>query len=392
MNEEALRSSPVGRPVPISGHDGRFCEDYDYWAYVPNPLPALVDLSPPTWQFVADAMLNLGRLDQAGRQVPNPLLLRRPTLRREAQSTSALEGTYAPLSEVLEVDPDDLDPTPRSPELREVLNYVRAAEHAYAVVRERGISTGLLCELHRILVAGTAADGSMAGAVRTHQVVIGSPGGRVTEARFVPPPPGLDLEIGIRDWVDWVEGPSQLPVVIRAALAHYQFEALHPFNDGNGRIGRLLIVLQLLRDGVLHEPLLTVSPWFESRRREYHDRLRAVSETGTWDEWVAFFAEGVAAQAASTTEKVSQLLIYQEQTRSLARDRGIRGVAIDVIEGLIARPILTSGWVAAVHGVSRQAAINAIGRLVDAGILRETTGGSYGRVFAAEPVIQILER
>jgi len=129
MDEVALRSSPVGQLVPISGHDGRFGEDYDHWAFVPDPLPTLVDLSPATWRLVGDAMLSLGRLDQAGRQVPNPALLRRPTLRREAQSTSALEGTYAPLSEVLEADPDDLHPTPRSPELREVLNYVRAAEH-----------------------------------------------------------------------------------------------------------------------------------------------------------------------------------------------------------------------------------------------------------------------
>ena len=114
--------------------------------------------------------------------------------------------------------------------------------------------------------------------------------------------------------------------------------------------------------------------------------MRGVSETGAWDDWVAFFAEGVAAQAASTTEKVSQLLAYQDETRSLARQRGLRGLAIDVIDGLIARPIITSGWVADVHDVSRQAAINAIARLVDAGILAETTGRSYGRVFAAEPV------
>ncbi len=392
MDEAALRSSPVGRLVPITGHDGRFGEDYDHWAFVPDPLPAAVELSPTTWNLVGDAMLNLGRLDQAGRQVPNPALLRRPTLRREAQSTSALEGTYAPLSEVLEVDADDLHRSPRSPELREVLNYVRAAEHAYAVVRVRGISMGLLSELHGLLVAGTGADGSMAGRVRGHQVVIGPPGSRVTDARFVPPPPGPDLEIALRDWVGWVQGASQMPVVVRAALAHYQFEALHPFNDGNGRIGRLVIVLQLLRDGVLHEPLLTLSPWFEARRRDYQDRLRGVSETGAWDGWVAFFAEGVAAQAASTTETMSQLLAYQDETRALARQRGLRGLAIDVIDGLIARPVITSGWVANVHGVSRQAAINAIARLVDAGVLAETTGRSYGRVFAAERVIRILER
>jgi Fic family protein len=382
----------VGRLVAIRGHDARFGADYEHWAFMPDPLPMVIELSPATWRAVSDAMFSLGRLDQAGRQVPDPALLRRPTLRREAQSTSALEGTYAPLSEVLEVDPDDFQAPARTPELREVLNYVRAAEHAYAIVPERGISFGLLGELHQLLVSGTAADGAMAGKVRDHQVVIGSPGGRVTEAQFVPPPPGPALEVALRGWADWVNGPSTLPAVVRAALAHYQFEALHPFNDGNGRIGRLLIVLQLLRENVIHEPLLTVSPWFETRRREYQDRLRRVSETGDWDDWVAFFAEGVATQADSTTEQVRQLLAYQEETRALARQQGLRGLAVDLIDGLIARPLLATGWVASVHGVSRQAATTAIARLVAAGILRETTGRRYGRVFAADEVIRILER
>nr|MDQ6910942.1 Fic family protein [Actinomycetota bacterium] len=265
-------------------------------------------------------------------------------------------------------------------------------EHAYAIVPERGISFGLVGELHQLLVSGTAADGARAGKVRDHQVVIGSPGGRVTEAQFVPPPPGPAFEVALRGWADWVNGPSTLPAVVRAALAHYQFEALHPFNDGNGRIGRLLIVLQLLRENVIHEPLLTVSPWFEARRREYQDRLRRVSETGGWDDWVAFFSEGIATQAESTTEKVRQLLAYQEETRALARQQGLRGLAVDLIDGLIARPFLTTGWVANAHDVSRQAATTAIARLVDAGILRETTGRSYGRVFAADEVVRILER
>lgn len=232
----------------------------------------------------------------------------------------------------------------------------------------------------------------MAGRVRDHQVVIGPRGGRVGDARFVPPPPGPELDIALRDWVRWVEAPSELPVVVRAALAHYQFEALHPFNDGNGRIGRLIIVLQLLADGVLHEPLLTVSPWFEARRREYQDHLGRTSETGDWDAWVAFFAEGVAAQAAATTDKVSRLLAYQDETRARAREQGLRGLAVNLVDGLIARPIITSGWVADAHGVSRQAAITALARLVEAGVLRETTGRSYGRVFAADDVVRILER
>ena len=139
---------------------------------------------------------------------------------------------------------------------------------------------------------------------------------------------------------------------------------------------------------------LDICSWASSvaGRPGNQDQLRLVSETSAWDDWVAFFAEGVAAQAASATDKVSQLLAYQEETRSLARQRGLRGLAIDLVEGLIARPIITTGWVAPAHGVSRQAAITAVARLVEAGILRETTGRSYGRVFAADAVIRILER
>jgi Fic family protein len=195
----------------------------------------------------------------------------------------------------------------------------------------------------------------------------------------------------LRDWVSWVGEPSELNVVVRAALAHYQFETLHPFHDGNGRIGRLLIVLQLLRAGVFREPLLTVSPWFESRRRDYQDHLQQLSETGDWDEWVAFFAEGVREQAASTADKVSRLLAYQETTMRTARGEGLRGLALDLVESLIGRPVLTISTVAEIHAVTRQAASAAVGRLVDLKILRETTGGNYARVFAADEVVGILE-
>jgi Fic family protein len=231
----------------------------------------------------------------------------------------------------------------------------------------------------------------MAGAVRTHQAVIGGARTPLTQARFVPPPPGPDLVEALRDWVSWVEEPSELNVMVKAALAHYQFEALHPFHDGNGRIGRLLIVLQLLRAGVFREPLLTVSPWFESRRRDYQDHLQRLSETGDWDAWVAFFAEGVREQATSTAEKVSRLLAYQESTVRTARDHGLRGLALDLVENLIGRPVLTISTVAGIHTVTWPAAATAVARLVDLNILRETTGGNYGRVFAADEVIRILE-
>ena len=390
MLVERFRDSPVGRLVEIRGHDARFGEDYEHWAFVPEPLPDTVEFSPRTWSLISDAMLALGRLDQAGRQIPDSALLRRPTLRREAQSTSALEGTYAPLTEVLEADLDD--ETDLSPEITEILNYVRAAEHAFAWIAERPITQGLLRDLHRMLVRGTASDGPEAGSVRSIQVVIAPSNTRVTEARFVPPPPGSDLEAGLRSWVAWVnERHVDLPLVVQAALAHYQFETLHPFNDGNGRIGRLLIVLQLLQAKVLGEPLLTVSPWFEARRRDYQDELQRVSETGDLDRWVAFFSEAVRAQSNSTALKIERLLECQERARALVRDHRLRGIAAVLAEDLIGHPVVTVPRTAKNYGVSYPAANTAIGRLVDLGLLRETTGGRYGRVFAAEEIVRILE-
>lgn len=392
MDSVRLQNSPAGRLVPISGTDARFGHvRYDHWAFVPNPLPTEVELGPSTWRTITDASVSLGRLDQAGRQLPEPRLLRRPTLRREAQSTSALEGTYAPLTEVLGADLDDGPALGRSTELAEVLNYVRAAEFAYAAVGDRPVTTMLLFDIHRLLVAGTAADGPLAGRVRDHQVVIGAHGQRIESARFIPPPPGHDLEIGLRQWTDWIEADIQLPALARAALAHYQFETLHPFNDGNGRIGRLVIVLQLLRAGVLHDALLTVSPWFEARRREYQDQLQRMSETGDWDTWVTFFCEGVGAQADATALKVTRLLTFQDHVHRTARRAGLRGTALDVADDIIARPVFSVAQVAAERKVSRQTATTAVNRLVEAGVVQEATGRAYDRIFIARDVVRILE-
>ena len=389
-----FQAAAPGQVVPIRGHDPRFGEDYDHWAFCPDPLPVDIQLSQATWQLVGEGMLALGRLDQAGCQVPDAFVLRRGLVRREAQSTSALEGTVAPLEDVLEADPDDFDEDGQTAEVSEVLNYVRAAEYAYAWVGgDLPISLTLLLDVHNALVRSTKADGPQAGKIRTQQVVIGPPSTRVQDARFVPMPPGADLEASVRDLMTWIESrtPSQ-NVLVSAAMAHYQFETLHPFNDGNGRIGRLIIVLQLLRSGTLREALLTVSPWFEARRREYQDQLQRLGETGNWDAWVGFFATGIRSQAESTSKKVSDLLAYRDEVRALARSQGLRGVAIDIIETLITRPVFSISSIADVHRpITPQAVGAAVRRLVDQGVLVETTGAKYGRVFASPRVLSILQ-
>ena len=202
-------------------------------------------------------------------------------MQREAQSTSALEGTYAPLEAVLTADEE----SPRTPELMEVLNYVRMANAGFKEVSDgRPISVAFLSSMQGILMRGTPLQ-AQSGRVREGQVVIGrradAPIGGlpVHASRFVPSPGGLSLEASLRDLADWMQADhaGEIDPVVAAAMAHYQFETLHPFRDGNGRLGRFLIVLQLLHSGVLSEPTLTVSPWFEARRAEYYDRLLAVS-------------------------------------------------------------------------------------------------------------------
>ena len=390
MDIELVRGSPIGTVVPISGFDQRTGDEYTHWAYVPDPLPATLDLTAATWTTVARAEAALARLDEAARQLPEPSLLRRPSLRREAQSTSALEGTFAPLEDVLVPEVDERETLPA--EVRENLNYVVAAEEGFRWVADRPLTRGLLGNLQRLLVHGTAGEHSDAGGLRDRQVVIGAPGSRVVDARFVPPPPGDQLDAGVDQWLAWVGTPPEdLSPVVRAALAHYQFETLHPFSDGNGRIGRLLIVLQLMRDSVLQEPILVVSPWFEARRAAYQDGLLALTVSGEWDAWVSFFASGVAAGAESTRQSIEDLLAWRDEAIATVRRARSSGVPERLAGELIGAPVLMAGQVAARHGITHQGAMNALRRLSFLGLLEETERRGR-RVFVATAVIRILTR
>jgi len=382
-------SSPIGTLVPITGYDRRNDEHYEHYAFVPEPLPDSIDLEPETWLAVTEAVQALGRLDQAGRHLPNPRLVVRPQIRKEAQATSALEGTYAAFSDVLEAE---LEPSDQSPEVAEVLNYVATAELAFDWIRERRLSLDMVCSLQARLVQGTRSDNQDAGRVRTGQVVIGPERTRVSKARFVPSPPGDLLVGGFRSWEEWVNSTHQeLPIIASLALAHYQFETLHPFSDGNGRIGRLVIVLQLMQDNHLSEPLLTISPWLEQRRRDYQEHLAITSQTGDFDLWIRFFAAGVRAQADVGVSKIDRLSEHQTRIRELIQHHRIRGIGRDIAEDLIGNPIVTPTFAARHYGKSYPAANSGIQRLVDAGLLREATGRRYDRVFVSDDILKIIE-
>lgn len=392
-----LRGSPVGSVVPISGYDARFGESYEAEAFIPADLPDRVDLPSSVWMVVSEANAELGRLDAAARLVPNPHLLTRIATRREAIGTSALEGTYAELTELFaaEVLPLDEQETDLAPNVREVVNYARAADAAYGWISERPITLGMLASLQAEIVRGTESDGPEAGSIRDSQVFIGAKHRRVSGARFIPPPPGDQLRAMCERWISWLTAPepvSQIQLLARVAMAHYQFETLHPFTDGNGRVGRLVAVLQLLREGALRSPVLSVSPWLKDRADEYRDHLLAVSTTGDWGPWIEFFARAVAAESRSGHERIMRLLALREELGDVVRSALPRArLALEIADDLIAYPILSVSDAHRRYGRTNQANRNAIGALVDLGLLEPFGDARYDRLYWNRRVFQIID-
>lgn len=383
-----------GRLVSIRGSSPR--GDWEHKAFVPDPLDDHgPELAGATYRAVADARAALAALDNTARQLPDPTLFRWPALRREAQSTSALEGTSAPLVAVLEADED----SPSSVDMIEILNYVRMANHGFDWIGDdRPLTTSVVTELQKILMNGTQLESS-SGRLRDIQVAIGVREGveitapAIHAARFVPPPPGDELEAGMRALVDWIntDHRGDIDPVVAAAMAHYQFEALHPFRDGNGRVGRFLIVLHLMRQGVLVEPTLTVSPWFEARRADYYDHLLGVSTTRDWDGFVSFFARGLRAAADLTHRQLLALREVQEELRERVRQSRLRAeTAVALVDFAVSRPSFTVRQASQGLGVSYPRANELVGQLVDLGVFDVVHPNAYNRRFFAPSVIEVL--
>ena len=292
---------------------------------------------------------------------------------------------------------------PTNLDLREVLNYVRMGDTAFGWIEHGSpLTIGMLEELQAMLVRGTRNEGRDSGSLRTRQVVVGQgpdarPNGNpIFGARFIPSPPGLDLRANLQSLLDWINDEDvaeEIDPVIAAALAHYQFGALHPFHDGNGRIGRLIIVVQLLMQGVLLEPTLTVSPWFESRRSEYYDRLLAVSTDGLWDEYVRFFATGLEASAQTTHDRMIALVGVQRSMKDRIRQSTLRAdTAHTLVDFAIAQTSFTVRAVERNLEISYGRANSLVQQLVQLGVLAPvpTRSGSASRRFFAPEAFDVL--
>lgn len=385
MDVERFRDSPIGKLVPITVEQhGR---QIDHFAFEPDPLPDVLALTPATYTVIEQAAMELGQLEGVAAQLENPYWITRPTIRREAVSTSALEGTFSTLEDLLAVELQDSPPDSQA--LQEVANYVAAAELGVAELGRLPVSQNLILRLHEVLMRDSEYAAS-SGRLRAEQVAIGPRGSLATEARFVPPPPGPGLQQLFTDWERWNYREDSLPIVARIAVSHYQFETIHPFIDGNGRMGRLIAILLLIERGPLTDHYLVLSPYLEARRDRYADLLSYTTASGDFDPWVRFFSEAVRSEASSARERIVSLLDYRMSTVERLRRDGLKGTIIEIAEQLIERPVLTPSAVGRRFDVTYQTANRAISGLVKRGILTEATGRNYGRIFVANEVLRLL--
>lgn len=357
-----------------------------------QPFPPTLEMSPTLVAALSDADRAIGRLAGEGRGLPNPHWLIRPFVRREAVLSSRIEGTQATLGELLSAEAGAAE---RSPDdLREVANYVLALEHGIERLAELPLSLRLVRELHEHLMSDVRGGHAQPGEFRRVQNWVGPPGCRIEDATFVPPPPH-ELSRWLDEWEAFLHDRS-LPPLVQIALAHHRFESIHPFLDGNGRVGRLLITLLLVEHDVLPSPLLYLSAFFEATRSEYYERLQAVrsddrieAQAG-WHDWVVYFLRGVARQsedAVSRAERINRLLAKWRSLTAGARARAVPGM----VDLLAENPYWTVKHAAARLDVAFTTAARAIDRLVDADIMRRVGDEKRDRLFCATEILAILE-
>jgi len=360
-------------------------------AFVPSPLPPVppVALDGPLQQALESSVLALGRLDGVSALLPDRTFFIYSYVRKEAVLSSQIEGTQSSLSDLLLFE---LDVAPGAPidDVVEVANYVAALEHGLSRMRSGfPLSNRLIREIHGVLLSRGRGSEKDPGEFRRSQNWIG--GTRPGQAVFVPPPPNL-----VADCMSSLErflhaGEDGLPVLIRVGLAHAQFETIHPFLDGNGRLGRLLIAFQLCHAGVLGDPLLYLSLYLKQNRTTYYDLLDRVRRTGDWEAWLAFFLEGVRVTAADAVATAVHLAEMFAADRAKIERRGRRaGSALRVHEAIKSRPIQSLSDICRQTGLSFPATSSAMQLLLELAIAREITGKRRNRLFAYDEYLKTL--
>ncbi len=360
----------------------------NYWAFIPNPLPPPLIMPNELIREISVADRSLGELNGATRMLPNPHLLIGPFVRREAVLSSRIEGTQASLSDLFFFEASGQ--SQGQSDVREVANYVHALEYGLKRLETLPLSSRLMREMHEKLMHGVRGEHFTPGEFRRSQNWIGPPGCTLMDATFVPPPVE-EMRAALDALEKYLHAPSELPSLVRLALIHYQFETIHPFLDGNGRIGRLLITLLLCKEGLLAKPFLYLSAYFERNRNSYYRHLLSLSQENRWHEWISFFVRGVAEQSQDAVKRTDKLLHLWQRYREELQTTRSSTILLGIVDDLFRNPAMTAPHVAKRFKITLRSAQQNINKLVAAGILKEATGRQRNRVYVAQEVLRAVE-
>ena len=356
-------------------------------AFVPAPLPPRIDYDAELVLALSKADGALSELSGLGRQLPDPHLLIAPYLRQEAVLSSRIEGTVTTLSELLIDQAGGATSARERDDLREVRNYVTALEHGLARLADLPLSLRLVREVHEQLMRGVRGNSRAPGEFRRVQNWIGPPGCTLASATYVPPPVA-EMSEALGLWERFLNDRGGMPALVQCALMHEHFEAIHPFLDGNGRVGRLLITLMLVERGRLSQPLLYLSAFIEAHRNEYYDSLLRVRTEGDWRGWLLFFLAGVTETAERAARQAAEFMDIRERFHQRLR-RAPRAVAL--VDELFRSPYVTTASAARALGVSTPTAKRAIDKLLDAGVLETVGERAWRRVYVAPEILRAIE-
>lgn len=378
MNPDDFHAPEAGRVVEIT-HGG--------YAFVPAPLP-------PAINYTAELVRQLSRADQAlselsglGRHLPNPHILIAPYVKREAVLSSRIEGTRTNMDELLRDEIENQGGSSEDSDVREVRNYVAALQHGIKRLDKLPLSLRLVRELHQHLMSGVRGDTATPGEFRRSQNWIGRAGSTIMTATYVPPPP-QEMMAALGAWERFLHEREVMPDLVQCALMHEQFEAIHPFLDGNGRVGRLLITLFLIERGRLSQPLLYLSEYIERNRQDYYELLQRVRTHGDWHAWLAFFLAGVAETATRAVTQAGRLMDLREESRARLK---ASPRALELLDELFTNPYITVTRAAARLKVSNPTARQAVTALESVGMLEEVSGRTWGKLYLARPIMQVIE-
>lgn len=361
-----------------------------YYAFLPAPLPPNLDWSSLLVTALSESERDLSRLATLADTFPFPRLLIQPFMRREAVLSSRIEGTRATLAELYTYESAQLSFLEPDSDVCEVLNYVDALNYGVERIKTLPISLRLICKLNEKLMQGVRGGNLTPGEFRRTQNWIGLAGSTIMTATYVPPPVD-EMNQALSDLEKFIHTSTDVPALARAAMIHYQFEAIHPFLDGNGRVGRLLMALLLAEWNILPQPLLNLSAYFERFRQEYYDHLQAVSQRGDWEAWLRFFLRGVSAQSRDSIARIERLDAIRSSYQPLVETQKNSERMAAVVDFLFGRPLFNAKQLAEGLNMPFKTSRQYIEKLVQAGILREITGYARNQIYRADEIFNAID-